>query len=302
MAKFTAKKRILWIIIIVLLLNMVGMCIATKLIYDASFPRYESAVQTAPTGKEFSFQSGENTLWGCLYQGDKNALVVLAPGYRASEEDYLPIIEGLTDYGWGVFTFDPTGCCRSEGDSSVGFAQETLDLHAALDFVETQGRFGYEKVLLLGHSRGANAVCGALSRDVDAAVAINALGSDMEAIFSPVEQKIGIIAYSNYPLLWLYQKMLFGKYGAVKAAEQVAQSQTPLLVVQGSADTTATVENTSLYADRGEIDSAYVEYYLCNKAGQNGHTDLLRDADGSGNDALLKQINGFFDENIGECK
>ena len=104
----------------------------------------------------------------------------------------------------------------------------------------------------------------------------------------------------NYPLLWLYQKVLFGRYGGTRAAEQVEQSQTPLLIVQGSADTTATPEGTSLYADREDINSVFVEYYLCNKTGQNGHTDLLRDADGSGNDALLWQINSFFKENTGE--
>jgi len=301
MANINRKKRILWIIIIVLLVNLIGMCVATVLIYDATFPRYDVddlPYQTAD--REVTFLSGDNRLWGGLYEGERDALIVLAPGYRAFEGDYLHLIYELQQRGWAVFFFEPTGCCRSEGDSSVGFAQETLDLHAALDFVESEGRFGYEKLMLLGHSRGGNAVCGALQRDITAAVTVNALGSDMEAIVSPVENVVGPLAYGNYPIMWLYQKVLFGKYGCMKTADCIEKSDIPVLVVQGSADTTATPTDTALYADKEDISSPRVEYYLCDKEGQNGHTDLLFDPDQTANNALVDKIHGFFEKYTGE--
>ncbi len=295
------KKRIVWIIMIVLLVNLVGMCVATKLIYDATFPRYDVDDLPLDTAdRELSFPCGDNQLWGGLYEGERDGLIVLAPGYRAGESDYLSLIKELQALGWGVFIFEPTGCCRSEGKSSVGFAQETLDLHAALDFVEANGRFGYKDILLMGHSRGGNAVCGALERDVCAAVTINALGSDMEAIVAPVEDKVGLLAYGNYPVMWLYQKLLFGKYGCMKTADMIEKSDIPVLVIQGTADTTATPEDTALYADREDITSARVEYYLCSTAGQNGHTDLLFDPDNTANNALVEQIHRFFEKNTGE--
>ena len=301
MKNINFKKRIVWIIIIVLLINFLGMCVATKVVYDAVFPRYN--VDDTPLGtadRELSFPCGDNRLWGGLYEGERDGLIVLAPGYRASEWDYLRLIYELREKGWGVFFFEPTGCSRSDGKSSVGFAQETLDLHAALNFIESEGRFGYQKLLLLGHSRGGNAVCGALERDITAAVTINALGSDMEAIVAPVEKKIGFLAYCNYPLLWLYQKLLFGKYGCVNSADMVAQSDVPVLVVQGSMDTAATPDQTALYADRKDIITPQVEYYLCDKAGQNGHTDLLFDSDKTANNALVDEIHRFFVKHTGE--
>lgn len=301
MTNINRKKRILWIIIIVLLVNLIGMCVATVLIYDATFPRYDAGnVPVAAADREMRFPCGENMLWGGLYEGTKGALIVLAPGYRASESDYLHLIRELQAKGWGVFIFEPTGCSRSEGDSSVGFAQETLDLRAALDYVEGEDRFGYEKLLLLGHSRGGNAVCGALDRDITAAVTVNALGSDLEAIVSPVENVIGPLAYCNYPIIWLYQKLLFGEYGCMKTADRIDACDVPVLVVQGSADTTATPTDTALYADKEDIASPRVEYYLCDKTGQNGHTDLLFDPDQTANNALVEQIDRFFAKHTGE--
>ena len=301
MMKPNTKKRIVWIIIIVLLVNLIGMCVATVLIYDATFPRYDVddlPYQTAD--REVTFLSGSNRLWGGLYEGERDGLIVLAPGYRACEGDYLHLIQELQAKGWAIFFFEPTGCCRSEGDSSVGFAQETLDLRAALDYVESENRFGYEKLMLLGHSRGGNAVCGALDLDITAAATINALGSDMEAIVSPVENVVGPLAYFNYPIMWLYQKLLFGEYGGMKTAERIDAADVPVLVIQGASDPTATPTDTALYADKEDISSPRVEYYLCDKAGQDGHTDLLFDPDRTANNALVEQLHQFYVKHTGE--
>ncbi len=300
MNKTALKRRVLKIIIIALLLNFVGLCVVTKMVHDVAFPRYDSLEVTWLEGQEFTFPSGQNNLWGCLYSGKKDTLIVLAPGYRASEENYVHVIEALTGYGWAVFAFDPTGCCRSEGESAVGFNQETLDLNAALDFIEAQDRFGYEEIVLFGHSRGGTAVCGALDREVSAAIAVAAMGSDMKAVMMPVKSRIGALAYSNYLPVWLYQKVLFGKYGGVSGAAQINKSTTPLLIVQGSEDTIATPEGTSLYADREHIDSEFVDFYLCDTPGQNGHSDLMRGKNGTVNDILFAQIHQFIEQHTGE--
>ena len=81
--------------------------ILTKCIYDCSFLRYD-AIAPVPAALEpmvkarqtVQFQSGKNTLTGYLYEGEREGLVVLIPGFRAGADDYLWQIQSLLDHGW----------------------------------------------------------------------------------------------------------------------------------------------------------------------------------------------------------
>ncbi len=279
----------------------------TKIIYDSTFSRYDVQIEIP---KEFSqtvshrtphyFNSGENRLCGHLYEsaGDiKHGLIVLVPGYRAAAQEYLPQIQALNDLGWGVFCFDPTGSCHSEGESAVGFSQAVKDLTAALDYATANHLFGYQKLYLMGHSRGGYAVCGVLGKEypIAAAVTVSGVNSCMDAILQPVADKVGPIAYSNYSMLWLYQTALFGADTVnLDAAEEIKTSKIPVLIVQGSNDTLYPTDKYSVYAHAKEEVLPNAVYYLCEQAGQNGHTDLLFDADGSANDQLITQIHQFL--------
>ena len=250
--------------------------------------------------KTENFLSGENTLCGFLYDNDSDGLIVVAPGYRASTEDYLWQIESLLNKGWAVFIFDTTGSCRSEGDSAVGFSQAVLDLEAALDHIEKNDRFGYNSLYILGHSRGAYAACSVLDKgyDISAICSISGVNSSMDAIIQPVADKVGFLAYGNYPFLWLYQTVLFGADTAHSdAAEEIAESKVPVLVVQGTQDELYTEEKYSVYSHSIDDHASNVEYYLCDDEGKNGHTDLLFDADGTANEELMSEIDRFFKEN-----
>lgn len=304
-SKKKSLKRIWSGIIVFLIINFAVVVILTKVIYDGSFRRYDRSAQVPAALSELTdgrellqIPCGEHQLCGYLYPGTREGLVVIAPGYHAGADDYLWQIKSFSDYGWGVLAFDPTGCCRSEGDSAVGFSQILRDLDAVLAFVEEQDRFGYEALLLFGHSRGGYGVCGAADEEIraDAIVAVSGVNSCMEAILQPVAEKVGVLAYSNYPLLSLYQRLLFGSDAATHAAEDAAASGIPTLVVQGAEDTQFPPDRYSIYAHRAESGQENIEYYLC----AGGHTDLLFDADGSANDALMEKINQFFAINIGD--
>ncbi len=296
-------KRIGSIIVIITVLTLLVMSILTKVIYDLSFERQEiiseipaSLQQMVAAREEHRFQSGKHQLFGALYRGGQAGLIVMAPGYHSATDEYLWQIKSLLDRGWGIFIFDPTGSGRSEGESSIGFSQELLDLRAALDYIEEQGRFGYREMMLLGHSRGGYAACGILDEgyDIAAVVSISGVNSAMDAVIQPAADAIGPIAYGNYPLLWLYQVFLFGKdTAATDAAEAIAASEVPVLIVQGSADPLYPPERYSIYSHREELEGAQVSYYLCETPGQDGHTDLLF-GKGGANGALMDRIHQFF--------
>lgn len=303
--KSFSKRKVLTIIISVFSFIIISFII-TKTVYDSAFKRYDT-VKSVPQNlvfltenrKELTFKSGKNSLCGYLYGNGGEGLVVLAGGFNAGADEYLPQIKSLTDYGWGVFCFDATGSCKSEGESSVGFSQILEDLRCALNFVEQNERFGYNKIYLLGHSRGGWAVCSLLNEDYDiaAAVTVSGVNSCMDAIIQPVADKIGFLAYSNYPFLWLYQSMLFGiNEVSVEADEEIYKSDIPVLVVQGENDEKFSTEEYSVYSKVIKNKDKNTRTYLCKEDGFDGHTSLLFGENGTENKVLMEKINSFFDE------
>lgn len=301
------RKRILIIIATVILAFFVVSMTATKLIYDRIFARYDAPADIPAALSPMvehrqvcQFEAGENRLTGYYYSTDAteaHGLVVLAPGFHAGGDDYLPLISSLTEYGWGVFTYDSTGTLRSEGESQIGFAQAVPDLEAALNYVEKNEKFGYNELVLMGHSRGAYAACCVLTQtqDVSAVVSVSGVNSTMEAIMALCAKAVGPISYGNYGFLWLYQTMLFGADTVnLQASQAISGENIPVLVVHGTRDETFSADGGAIAAYRDEILTDGVEYLLCDA----GHTDILYDADGTANDALVAQIHDFLIRSI----
>ena len=303
----TLKKRI-WIIIAVMVLFLAASWIATKVIYDAVFCRYDGTVQVparltelVQTRQVCSFPSGENMLTGYLYPSPAaEALVVLAPGFHAGGDDYLWQIKDLVDRGWSVFAYDATGSCRSQGSSTVGFPQSTLDMEAALKYVEKCQRFGYNDIVLLGHSQGGYAAACALDsgHDIAAVVTVSGINSAMEGIMGYAGAYVGPLAYGNYGFLWLYQAMLFGPETVnAQAARTIGESGVPALVIHGSADTRVSAETGSILSHKGDLQGDHVTVLYWDEP-DSGHTQLLFDPDGTANKELMDAIHAFLLESI----
>ena len=300
-------KRIWSGIIISILSLIIASFLVTKVVYDGIFARYDIIPDTPFTLTELvenrqtvKFESGKNELNGYIYNADSDGLIILIPGYHASVDEYIWQIDALNKKGWAVFCFDPTGSCLSEGDSAVGFSQVICDLKSALDYTEQNDRFGYKDIYLLGHSRGAYAACSVLadSYDINAAVAVSAVNSSMEAVIQPAESAVGALAYANYPFLFMYQDSLFGsKVSNVNASKVINKSDVPVMIVQGSNDEKYSLDKYSLYSHSFKYKNDNVRYLVCDKAGQNGHTNLLFDEDGQANDFLIDEIDRFLKEN-----
>lgn len=308
------KKRILIIILAVLVFLIVSSMVATKIIYDSIFVRYDAEPQPldgrlsalVAGRQEMTYPCGETQLAGYLYRSSadnaKDTLIVVAPGFHAEADDYLWQIQGLVEQGWSVFAFDPTGSGASGGESYVGFSQELLDLDETLSYIEENARFGYENIALLGHSRGGYAVCCALEYEYDiaAVVSVSGVNSAMEGIMGYSTSAIGPMAYGNYGFLWLYQAMLFGTETVnVCADEAIDQGKVPVLVVHGAADESFPMDRNSVISHREEIEADTVEYLICSEAERDGHTSLLFAPDGTANQALMTQIHSFLERSIG---
>ena len=271
----------------------------TKVIYDAIFRRYDppNATICDPSLTEImhpvSFPSGEHRLAGTLFDGPGDSLVVIVQGIHSHAGNFAPIIRQIVQVGnRDVFIFDMTGSGNSEGDSGICFSQAVYDLHAALDFIAQA--YPYEDILLLGHSRGGYAACCVLPdrTDIDGVVAINSPNSPMDAVMSGSVNTVGWLAYGNYPMLYLYQAMLFDfETVSQTASDAIAQSDVPVLIIQSRQDETIPFDRFSIYAHMEEISGDHIQVWLTD----GGHSSVLYDTStDSINSRLWETLNRFF--------
>ena len=305
-SKSKTFSKVLRCVAIIAVIYVVASFIATKIIYDFCFERYDpDSSGSIENSIPCSFSCGENTLRGYLVnpeQNEKDAIVVIAAGYRALCSVYSPIIDSFASSGFGVFIFDCTGSAQSEGDSAVGFAQEVLDLDAALTYIEENDSFGYSDILLFGHSRGGLAVCcmERYGHSISAVVSVNGINSPMEGTMLPAVNYVGNFAYSNYPILKLYQVFLFGAdIMSYDAAEFLSTTDTPSLIIHSSDDELVSSERFSIISHRDEIQSENVEFEDSFKGSSDGsHLGVLFGEDGCANAELMATVTAFYDRAI----
>ncbi len=294
--------KVLKILSLALVLHVLFSFFITKVIYDSVFSRYdsESTDYTEGLTEEVSFLSGESRLYGQLYDSPGNSLVIIAQGINSHSSSFAPWIDHFLEKERDVFIFDMTGSCKSEGDSAIGFSQAVLDLDAALDFIED--RYSYESIYLFGHSRGGYSACCVLSlRDsIDGVVSVNSPDSPMDAVIAPTFEKIGPVAFSNYPMLWLYQSMIFNPESAsLSASEVIEKSNVPVLVVHSKNDSTIPMKRFSLYSHIDKSNCKNVELVAL----EGDHTSVLYSDGDFVNRELANAVDNFFDntcENGGE--
>lgn len=287
-------KKAIRITAFILICHLVLSFLTTKIIYDSIFRRYDApdsaAFQSSVTEimRPVSFPSGENILSGKLFDGPGESLVVIVQGINSHTGNFTSIIEKLVQqYERDVFIFDMTGSCESEGKSSVGFSQAVYDLHAALDYLDSA--YSYEDVFLLGHSRGGYAACCVLPErtDIDGVVAINSPNSPMDAVIGSSVNAVGWIAYCNYPMLYLYQAMLFDfETVSEKASDAIGESDIPVLIIQAQQDETVIWDEFSIYAHKNEFAGSKTEFLLID----GDHSSALYEH----NEKILEQIDMFF--------
>ena len=298
------RKKALCVTAAFLLLHVILTAVATKIVYDKVFDRYdkeseidESFSDLVEGREKHSFTSGDERLYGWLYDTDgTDDVIVMMPGLRSSADDYLPLIKSFTEGKMDVFIFDPAGSCMSEGDSAEGFPRATQDLCAAVDYVE-ENISQYDDIFLFGHSRGGYAVCCATGEmdDVSAAASVNAPNSPMEGVVSPVESKAGIFAYNNYPLLWAYQATIFGTAAVnTSAADVIGSSDVPILVVQAENDTIVSPHRFSVFSHKDEVKREGAEFLLYEgDKDTEGHSGVLF-SEGRVNEDLSEKILEFY--------
>ncbi len=239
------------------------------LTYEDVADRYDRTVIT--------FKSGKNKLKGYLYGEDYNkGLVVIAHGLGGGAENYLAETLYFVDRGWRVFAYDCTGSFGSEGNLN-GFPQAVYDLKAALNYIRDDSSLQQLPLLLYGHSMGGYAVTSVLRYDYDVTgvVSVSGFNSPMEVMVERASKFIGILAYLEYPYVWAYQTLLFGKDTSLKAIDGINHSNTPVMIIHGDKDRSVSYQGAGIIAYRDRIRNPKVTYSVCNISPCNDHRNLF---------------------------
>ena len=268
-------------VLITILASMTGlsamMAASAVIAYDAFVVRYErpdydlypgeycySRVEATLPREEFYYQTDTSNLKGYYYPsaGGKGLLVV-AHGFHAGSDDYLPIIKYFVQNGYNVFSYDCTGTYDSDGEDMVGMCQSLVDLDNTLRYLKNTSPFAGQPLFLLGHSWGGYAVASVLELhpDVRACACIAPMNNGSTIMQEKGEQYVGKVAYVGKPIFDAYQKLLFKDYVKYNGVRGINSVDIPVLIAQGIDDTIITYDKQSIAAHREEITNPNVIYY-----------------------------------------
>lgn len=273
--------------------SVLGVSITTVIsaicIYDSFFERYErpnyelypglycyDRIQNELPRETFQIKSDKNKLSAYYYEAENSrGLVVLAHGFHAGADDYLPLIEAIVNKEYSVLTYDVTGVYSSEGDSVVGMCQSLRDLDNVLNFAKSEQPFKDMPKCVIGHSWGGYAASSvlALHSEIKAAALIAPMNSGEEVMLEKAEQYAGKIVYTTKPIIDAYQKFLFGDYVKYDGVTGINSTNVPVLIAQGVDDTTITPNGQSITAHLDEITNPNVTLYW-GKNYQGTHTGI----------------------------
>lgn len=281
------KKVILFIILFLLIAALISGFFITSYEMNKNFTRgrykdsdltylyyYDHYKDRYPRSEEITFMSGENTLKGRIYGEDnEKGLIVFAHGIGGGHQSYMSLIISMVDRGWKVFTYDATGSCESEGESTVGLSQSALDLNNALTFVEKDERLNKYKVNVLGHSWGGFAAAAVMNfdHDINACVSLSGYYQPEAELYETADNMFGKAGVLVHPFIWMYNKSKFGKYASLSAVDGINKTDTPVLIVHGTEDSTISFENASVISQKDRITNPNAEYYIFSDKYRNNH-------------------------------
>ena len=196
--------------------------------------------------REYNFTSSlGHTLAGAFYYYDgfdKNRLIVFEHGMGSGHTGYMTEIERLCREGYRVFSYDHTGCMKSGGESTNGFAQSLRDLDDAVKALRADPEYSALSISVVGHSWGGFSTLNisALHPDIEKCVAMSGfiaveeiLKGFFKGILSPFYKKILTLEKKSNP-----------DYIRFSALNTLKSTKTNVLIIHSDDDKTVSVKNS----------------------------------------------------------
>ena len=254
-----ALKIVLIVLIVLVVLIAAGLYALSVMIYNQFFGiRYEtyepmkfsvSDFEGLKCEEHFFTSDKGQKLAGYLYTSNDNThndkIVIIAHGLGGGgHNSYMDVCNYFAANGFAVFAYDVTGNDNSEGESCYGLPQGVIDLDYAIDYVKSLDGSADADILLLGHSWGGYSVTNVLTYhpDVKAVVSFAGFDKSTDLIYSQGKAMAGDAVEMVLPFLNFHESITFGEYAANTASKAFAATQTKVMVLHSSDDTTVPME------------------------------------------------------------
>ena len=287
-----AKKRIIWLVCILLALFVVLPSIGTVIAYECIFGmRYETESWRKFTEADYEglmmqrsdFDSEGVNIAGYKYYRDgiqPKGVVVIAHGLGCGGHNvFMPFIDTFVSNDYYVFSYDVHGNGESGGKSVEGLPRGLIDLDHAISHAETVEEYAGLPMMLFGHSWGAYSGANVLSLhpEIDGAVIIAGMNESEDMLLHYGKQYTGPMAPLMLPYLELYETIKFGrKYTETSGIEGMAQTDARIMIVHSADDDTVPIEygyDTYFEAYGDDERFEFVRYE------NRGHADLFYSRD-----------------------
>ena len=270
------KNFVIFLVIYLLLSFM-----AVMLIYEGLFARTEpyeysvfisrNDIEHQHTVRDVNFDSCGFSVNAAIYGETKDRLVILGHAKDSSSADMLPEAKFFLENGFSVMTMDFIGHSNSEGNSQSGLHQSVYDMENAIKYARSEG-FG--NIYLYGIGIGGYAAASCADEEcVRGVAAISAYSSIPDLTLEYAVSKMSILGYLEYPIMLLYQQILYGDDMNHNAIEGINSSDVPVIIINGTADDKIKYDGAALINASERITNDKVIY----RTVENGvHLSLMR--------------------------
>ena len=206
--------------------------------------------------KKMEFKSNKGQILRGFIYTNKNikeykGIVVFVHGMGAGHLSYTTEINTLAKAGFMVISYDNTGTCTSEGKNLKGFFQSVIDLKYALRYINEDENLNKYKIVLIGHSWGAYAVCQELQYDpkVKAVVAMSGFNNSSQIICDSIKDMTKKNFIFLKPFITILNFITFGKASIQNTVDILKKTEIPVLILQGDSDTSVVMSNSLVSKD-----------------------------------------------------
>lgn len=164
----------------------------------------------------------------------KSPLIIFEHGLGGGHLSYMKEIELLCSEGYTVFSYDHTGCMRSEGKDTNGLAQSLHDLDDCLTVLKNDENVDTSRIFVIGHSWGgfSSMNIAAFHPDVEKIVVISGFLTPAKII----EQNLsGVMKLFRRQVFAVEQKANPG-YADINGVETLQKSDVPALFIYSDND------------------------------------------------------------------
>lgn len=222
---------------------------------------------------EFSFVSKRgHKLYGSFYYYDgfkADHLIVFEHGMGSGHQGYFREIEFLARKGYLVYSYDHTGCHRSEGEHIYGLSGSLSDLDDCISALVSEKGYSEEQISVIGHSWGGFSSLNILSLhpNLRSIVAM----SGFISVKSMQNQIVPFIIAPIRKTLFDLEKRTNPSFADANAIETLANTERPVFIIHSMDDSTVSYKTNFEVLSRELIEKTNIEFLLSNGSGHSPH-------------------------------